>query len=466
MKPRRLRNLLFLVALLALPLVAWNQRALQQRRAVFAPGHGAALEDAPPIIAFTTVALGGFRGLLADLLWLRAIRLQDEGNYFELLTLGDWITKLQPDFGMVWAHQAWNLTYNLSRTFEQPADRWLWVRSGIELLRDEGLRHNPGEAELYRELAWFFQDKLGKSTDDAHRYYKARWAEEMAAVLGTPPDLASLVTPTNADSAARAGRLRGVYKLDPARMREVDDRYGPFDWRLPEAHAVYWAHTGLARARQQNVLPLRRAIWQAMSAAFLRGRLIYNQPEQQIEFGPNLDLLENASRAFAEMLQAEPDRREYIRNAERNWLQDAVYYLYTHNRLQAAAQWYARGRAEFPDFAPPGMALDEFVVDKVSRELQRGSNFARSRAIIEGFIGQYYYYGVLGDMDRAEGHLLLARKIHERYQTLLAAQGERLALPPFIEMQREVVRQIEAGGHGFTPALRAQLEQVRSDRRR
>lgn len=223
---------------------------------------------------------------------------------------------------------------------------------------------------------------------------------------------------------------------------------------------------GLQRARQPNVLPLRRAIWQAMNAAFLRGRLSWNQPEQRIEFGPNLDLLENVSRAFAEMLQAEPNRREYIRNAERNWLQDAVYYLYTHNRLREAAQWYARGRAEFPDFAPPGMALDEFVVEKVSQELQRGNNFARSRAIIEGFIGQYYYYGVLGDMDRAEGHLLLARRIHERYQTLLRAQGERLAMPAFIEMQREVVRQIEAGGHGFTPPLRAQLEQVRSDRQR
>jgi len=30
------------------------------------------VENAPPIIAFTTVALGSFRGLLADLLWLES----------------------------------------------------------------------------------------------------------------------------------------------------------------------------------------------------------------------------------------------------------------------------------------------------------------------------------------------------------------------------------------------------------
>ena len=32
----------------------------------------ASVKGLPPMVAFTTVALGGFRGLLADLLWLRA----------------------------------------------------------------------------------------------------------------------------------------------------------------------------------------------------------------------------------------------------------------------------------------------------------------------------------------------------------------------------------------------------------
>ena len=44
-----------------------------------------AVEDKglPPMVAFTTVALGGFRGILADLLWLRAGALQEDGKYFE-----------------------------------------------------------------------------------------------------------------------------------------------------------------------------------------------------------------------------------------------------------------------------------------------------------------------------------------------------------------------------------------------
>ena len=40
--------------------------------------------EAPPGVTFVTVALGGFRGLLADILWVRAASLQDEGRFIEL----------------------------------------------------------------------------------------------------------------------------------------------------------------------------------------------------------------------------------------------------------------------------------------------------------------------------------------------------------------------------------------------
>src|SRR5437867_11259958 len=98
------------------------------------------LENAPPILAFTTVALGGFRGLIANALWIRATDLQDEDKFFEMVQLADWITKLQPHFVTVWVHQAWNMAYNISVKFSNPYDRWLWVQRGIELLRDGGVR--------------------------------------------------------------------------------------------------------------------------------------------------------------------------------------------------------------------------------------------------------------------------------------------------------------------------------------
>src|SRR6056297_2154716 len=133
------------------------------------------LENTPPLVAFTTVALGGFRGLLVDTLWMRLTRLQSEGKYFELVQLADWITKLEPLSAAIWSFQAWNLSYNISVLMSSDEDRWRWVYHGVELLRDEGLRYNRGSAKLYKELGWLFQHKIGSDSDQAHWHYKRQW---------------------------------------------------------------------------------------------------------------------------------------------------------------------------------------------------------------------------------------------------------------------------------------------------
>ena len=38
--------------------------------------------------------------------------------------------------------------------------------------------------------------------------------------------------------------------MDPEFMKEVDKEYGPLEWRLPEAHAIYWAALGLKKAEE------------------------------------------------------------------------------------------------------------------------------------------------------------------------------------------------------------------------
>ena len=45
------------------------------------------VENAPPMVAFTTVALGAFRGLAGNFLWMRAKALQEEGKYMEILQI-------------------------------------------------------------------------------------------------------------------------------------------------------------------------------------------------------------------------------------------------------------------------------------------------------------------------------------------------------------------------------------------
>jgi len=143
------------------------------------------LENAPPSLAFATVAMGAFRGLIVDVLWLRAEALKDEGQFFDAKQLAEWITTLQPRFAAVWEFHAWNMAYNISVAIPatQPDQRWRWVKNGYELLRDRGIPLNPRSIRLYRQLALIFQHKMGAVTDDAHRYYKLQLALVMQPLL-------------------------------------------------------------------------------------------------------------------------------------------------------------------------------------------------------------------------------------------------------------------------------------------
>jgi len=106
------------------------------------------VEGIPPHVAVVTAALGTFRGLAVDVLWARAEHLQDEGEFYEAQTLSEWITTLQPRFQKVWGFQAWNMAWNIAAATQVPAERWGWVRRGMELLRTKGIPLNPNAPNL------------------------------------------------------------------------------------------------------------------------------------------------------------------------------------------------------------------------------------------------------------------------------------------------------------------------------
>lgn len=451
------RFLLVGLMLALLGLSGWIQQRLNRQRVALGITRGAQLgQTAPPVLVFTTVALGGFRGLIANALWLRAVDLQEQDKYFEKVQLADWITKLQPHFVQVWTMQAWDMAYNISVKFSNPRDRWLWVQRGIELLRDEALRYNPDETLIYRELAWFFQHKMGADLDDAHRYYKSRWAEEMDQVLaGT--NYVALINPQTEDELARARLLREKYKMDPEIMREIDDEYGPLEWRLPEAHAVYWATIGFRKSKSKDLMPLRRTLYQPLYLAFQRGRLIVlNTPAgRQFQFGPNLAMIPNANRAYERMAADDAEYRDHIKNAHRNFLKDAIYYLYTHNRRAEAEQWKRYLEKEYPDVLftdyrqtdkpsvrVADLTLDEYAAARVTEVVGETSNI-RVTSAIEGLLVTAYYNLALDLDDEAIGHERLAQVAWDRFQRNTEKQKDRVSLAPFAQLKIDALRLFE-----------------------
>lgn len=478
MNPKLKKALLVVLAACLLIGTSQVQSSMNRDRERLGLTRVAVLENAPPVLAFTTLALGGFRGLISNVLWIRANDLQDAGKFFEMAQLADWITKLEPHYVHVWLNQAWNMSYNISVKFKDYPDRWRWVKRGIELLRDDGLRYNPNETLIFRELAWHFQHKMGQNLDDAHMYYKQEWADEMAEVFGRKtPNLDELINPQTDDQKRRAALLRDKFKMDPVFMKQVDELRGPLEWRLPEAHAIYWAEKGLQAARENptkvnkdDLITLRRVIYQDMQTSFQRGRLVANQFAKRFELSPNLDIIPKVSAAYEQQVQEEdPKFHDNILRGHRNFLRDAVYFLYQHNRIADAAKWYKYMAEKYPtnsildarpESLPGRLTLDEYVMARVQEDIGETSK-ERIQAAIEGMLVNSYLSLLLDEPDRSAGYKLLARQVHASYHSKISQERTNaLALAPLQEIDREMLRRILDPQEGVGPEERAELRSI------
>jgi hypothetical protein len=461
MNSRAKKILLFLLAAVLVAGSSQMQKALNRDREQLGLTRMNTLENAPPMLAFTTVALGGFRGLIANALWIRANDLQNDDKFFEAAQLASWITDLEPSFTQVWLFQGWNMAYNISVKFKDFPDRWRWVERGIELLRDEGLRYNPDNVLIHRELAWFFQHKMGQNLDDANAYYKQQWAEEMTPFFGPHgTNFSELINPTTAEARTNALILRKKYKIDPVFAQKVDAEYGPLDWRLPEAHAIYWGAMGLQMAKEHpdkakadDLITLRRIIYQSMLQAFHHGRIIDDPFAQTSSLEPNLDLVGKVNDAYVTLMNQDEKYRDNISNAYRNFLKDAVYFLYENNRVSEATKWYKILGEKYPNkflldadqnSFPTNTTLDEYAVGRVQSELGDTSQ-ERITGVIEGLLVRSYYALAIGQDDRSAGYRLLARKVYDSYMkkiSKMASNVARVGLPPFDVMNRTVLNKL------------------------
>jgi hypothetical protein len=144
------------------------------------------IEGAPPIVALGT-AIGALRGLVVDYLWIKVNIMKEKGLFYEVMSDADLITKLQPRFGQVWSFHGHNMAYNVSVMTDTPEERWAWVKAGVDLVRNSGIRHNPNDLQLHKELAFWFSHKIDGVSDDAHLHYKREFAKEWHVLLGPPP---------------------------------------------------------------------------------------------------------------------------------------------------------------------------------------------------------------------------------------------------------------------------------------
>ncbi len=315
----------------------------------------------PPVIAFITIGMAGFRGIAADMLWLRAGKLQEDQRFFELVQLADLITALEPRFPQVWAFQAWNMAYNISVLMPMAEDRWRWVQNGIELLRDRGLRFNPDNPRLYYELGWIYHHKIGGDSDSAAKYYRLELGKKIMAaeVSSGYIDYAAL--------AASSEQLNALLDLglNPEIMKQVDQQYGPLDWRAPETHALYWSHQGmLVDDPNHRASSCEQLVCKSLAALVTHGKLTYSEEGNMFVTSPNFDLLPQAIATFEEALKR--DRMDIQANAYKEFLATMVGTLRFFYKNDEAREIFDILHSHFPSPETAG-GYENFTTRQMAR---------------------------------------------------------------------------------------------------
>ena len=455
------------------------------------------LENAPPLVSFTTIALGGFRGVLADFLFLRLQAMQERERFFEIVQLASWVVKLEPRFTAASTFLAWNMAYNVSVMFRDPADRWRWVQYGIELLRDQALVYSPGNTQIYKELGWIYQHKVGQPLDDAHSYYKTQLAKQVIRILGDKPtyDWRRLsATPKNKkellqslgngasdfqrllneqdltlakmefefrtlagftlnirDKLAdlellevieeyfRVRWLQADLKLDARLISELIDRYGPLDFRLPEAHAVYWATIGVKRSANGKNIDCERMIFQSLKNAFISGKLARLATSSLMLTTANIELADATKTAYISALKNHKYHKSIVAGYE-NFMVDAIVILYIYGKERKAAEYLhsIRESREFNNKNRYSRDLDEFVLFEITGDIETLAQ-DKALAIIQAFILQSYNSLTFDDNNRAIGFKLMAQKIYRYYMGTIQEDQDaiRRGLPQYNDIERQ-----------------------------
>jgi len=483
--------------------------------------HGEELQGAPPEYAILTTALGGFRGLLADFLWLRAIRLERQSRHFELVQLYDWIGKLEPTIPEIWLLNSHNLAYNLSFAMPEREDRWLWIQRAIELLRDQGLRYNPRSYEIYLQLAWLYLHKIGGRADDFHWHYKTHLALQMQRTLGTlDPDLEAIADPglsqewdefarkrPNAASlAARAaasgidlskaygelrwdeaqldkaqrqfltgpenqealGKIAAFYAaktlredwgLEPGRMHRLRKEYGPIDWRLADSIAFYWASkANEMAATEQEKENTNRVFYISFVNLFRRGRL-FLQPQGEDHLYITQPELRFA-KPLAKYFEKVIEEAPLAKHAHEAFLEELVYTLFTYNQEKEARKQYAiLGKT----YGKTGyqVPFEEYINTHLVTDI-RTANYNQAMVMLNGLVRQAFWWRAVGEDDRFIGFMSQANRVWKIYDRTRADREKgRLELPSIPKIKERVLQEAlnTQSPMAFPPLLRERLQE-------
>ncbi|MBN2560594.1 MAG: hypothetical protein JXQ75_06660 [Phycisphaerae bacterium] len=240
----------------------------------------------------------------------------------------------------------------------------------------------------------------------------------------------------------RAYRLRNEVKLDPRRIVQLHEAFGViFDFRLAEAHAIYWTSLGLEKGlgRQEAVdvhrLNTQRIVFYSLQKMFQRGRMAMSRNADLGEpplLSPDIRMtpvlraaIEEGSQYYLDMEKPGKQVSENFRTAYVGFMRSAIIRYHELGMQKEAKAYFDDLKKIFPD-PMYDKGLDGFLAEqfRFDREIDDYRvALARIRALIHRGLVQYAY-----DEDEEAGLCFRrAKQIYDNYQKNIVSA--RLRIP-------------------------------------
>jgi len=204
-----------------------------------------------PLAAATSAAMGGFRGIAVDILWIQADSMIDNKQYYQLAAYYELISVLQPNFPAVFQFNAWNLAFNVSAEWGRAEEKWDWIKKGIEFA-EKGFEYNKDSAGLALDIAFlylykvdsdpYFVRKLREEKGLGHYEEAAKWGKIAAELAQAKGETALNERRLAYNALFRYGNyIAGLGNLAEAKrvLDEAEEGALTLLGEFPQDHAIY-----------------------------------------------------------------------------------------------------------------------------------------------------------------------------------------------------------------------------------
>lgn len=228
------------------------------------------------------------------------------------------------------------------------------------------------------------------------------------------------------------GLLQSAYRglIGPSGlMLRLTRRYGPIDWRVPDAMALYWAAAGreVLGVDIEKAANTSRIAFNSVVGLYKSGRLRLERGEGGVtgwipapHFGfiePVLEIHREIVRQYKGTAQEKPTYDGYL-----NFLRQIIMDLYSHNNIPGALKYWAMLTKEGPETGDLADFIGKRLVENIKNPTHDGY-----RNFIQGQLESSIRFLSYGDEDRAAGFQLRAQAMYDKYHRDYA---KRLTMPP------------------------------------